>query len=413
MSDDLESYIHRQATAGENESEGVFTMTPEKALEKLSRFQLPFRGAWILKVVQAAVSSGAELLDAHCAFDTVEMLFQPPSDWSVEQLELAFYQPEKNHPPGLQHFLQALWGVMGEGLEFCVELRGEFFEWKGRVSKGRSLSGERLCMTVRHRGLYGQLLTLISERAYTCPIPFRVDGKRIDVLQNSPRCGWKQETRALFASPVECSLPRWPLPPGSFEATTAGQARVLRCPPSVGCFVLVCAHLKNTPDQSPRWTQARSPSRCYFLLDGVVVEEVAVPVSARSLSLHVFVSAEGIPTDASNLQLRMPQKGQRMLDAVTVATAALDGFQPCLHSFIAGHRPSVAPLGYALGAGGLLLLPLSRFAFLALGAMGWSLAQRKGDKADRERVALAVLLDWKPLRLELEEYLEKVRRPGP
>lgn len=57
---ELENYLRREKNRGTNDSEGKFTLSSEKALAKLAEFQLPFAGAWAIKIIQAIVASGVE-----------------------------------------------------------------------------------------------------------------------------------------------------------------------------------------------------------------------------------------------------------------------------------------------------------------------------------------------------------------
>ncbi|MFA5507094.1 MAG: hypothetical protein WC314_25300 [Vulcanimicrobiota bacterium] len=54
----LESFLNELKASGQSQGQGHFTVAREKALEKLAEFQLPFQGAWIVKVVQAVVAFG-------------------------------------------------------------------------------------------------------------------------------------------------------------------------------------------------------------------------------------------------------------------------------------------------------------------------------------------------------------------
>lgn len=56
----MDSLLDDKRGEGIQDWEGCFTVDREKALEKLSGWQLPFKGAWIVKAVQAIVASGAK-----------------------------------------------------------------------------------------------------------------------------------------------------------------------------------------------------------------------------------------------------------------------------------------------------------------------------------------------------------------
>lgn len=51
---------------GREESSGVFSLAPEKALEKFKGFRFPKDDFYILKVIQSAVAAGAQTIEASC-----------------------------------------------------------------------------------------------------------------------------------------------------------------------------------------------------------------------------------------------------------------------------------------------------------------------------------------------------------
>lgn len=61
--DPLQNWLHSVGSQGALESEGDFSIAQDKAWEKLGAFQLPFTGAWVLKLVQAAVAGEATSID--------------------------------------------------------------------------------------------------------------------------------------------------------------------------------------------------------------------------------------------------------------------------------------------------------------------------------------------------------------
>ncbi|MCW5871526.1 MAG: hypothetical protein KIS61_30010, partial [Candidatus Eremiobacteraeota bacterium] len=59
---ELEEFLRAQVDEGAKDSSGQFTLSREKALEKLAAYQLQGGHAWVLKIVQAVVASGASQL---------------------------------------------------------------------------------------------------------------------------------------------------------------------------------------------------------------------------------------------------------------------------------------------------------------------------------------------------------------
>ncbi len=56
--DHLEGYLADQAAEGRHDGSSEVTISVESALRKMAVSQLPFPEAWILKIIQAVVSSG-------------------------------------------------------------------------------------------------------------------------------------------------------------------------------------------------------------------------------------------------------------------------------------------------------------------------------------------------------------------
>lgn len=74
---ELERFLQEQVAQGVVDSSGSFSLSRAKALEKLAAFQLPRQTMWILKLVQAAVTSGAESLTIQQTSTDTELYFSP------------------------------------------------------------------------------------------------------------------------------------------------------------------------------------------------------------------------------------------------------------------------------------------------------------------------------------------------
>ena len=198
---ELDRYLDSQFGEATLDSSGYFTVDRQKALEKLAQFQLPSEHHWALKVVQAAVAFGAPGLEVKLSLSTSEFLFA--YGCALEELEEAFYHPEPGPSRALNHLKSALWSVGYGGLrpfQYCPANSGQSLVWTGerfqRVTCQLS-SQARLTVSQRTRqqdqhSLFllreieaaqanRQLSLVLSQWAYTCPIPLKVDGHRRDV----------------------------------------------------------------------------------------------------------------------------------------------------------------------------------------------------------------------------------------
>ena len=82
----LDSYLVEAQQAGAVEGSGHFTYDPQKALQKISKFSLPEPGLWIVKIVQAAVASGAPRFSCIFQRKRVHLNFSNTSNWTASEL---------------------------------------------------------------------------------------------------------------------------------------------------------------------------------------------------------------------------------------------------------------------------------------------------------------------------------------
>ena len=90
--DELEAYLVEHTDEGELDSSGEFTMDRDKALAKLSQFQLPGDHHWALKLVQAVVAGGALALEIRLTLTGSQFSFDDL--WTLDELEAAFYDTD-------------------------------------------------------------------------------------------------------------------------------------------------------------------------------------------------------------------------------------------------------------------------------------------------------------------------------
>lgn len=84
---------------GQLDSSGGFTIDRQRALAKIQSSSLSQPDFWILKIVQAAVASGAESLAVRTGRGRIEVAFQTGEDWTAAELEAAFFNPSRK--PGV------------------------------------------------------------------------------------------------------------------------------------------------------------------------------------------------------------------------------------------------------------------------------------------------------------------------
>ncbi|MFN8610255.1 MAG: hypothetical protein U0931_22150 [Vulcanimicrobiota bacterium] len=105
-----------QMQEGELDSSGQFTLDWSKALEKLGRYQHEAPGFWVVKLLQAAVASGARLLNIKQGARTTSLSFRP--HLSASKIVTALQSLEPSPITALAHMQTGV-----QALSFLPECR--------------------------------------------------------------------------------------------------------------------------------------------------------------------------------------------------------------------------------------------------------------------------------------------------
>jgi hypothetical protein len=423
----LESFLNTHRADGELlEQEGSFTLAREKALHKLAGFRLPYQGAWAAKIVQCAVLvSNQSGIRVQQTMREIRFGFDCPSNWTLEQLESAFFTPEPGEDPAVNHLMSALWTVgVGNKRGFLLtlpELR-EALLWDGAVLHRLPLDEPIGCsLTVSHRpsdhsirdwvndpGLSRRLnvevATVLSERCYSCPVPLLLDGRRLDGFQLCPTHGWRGGSFPFFLSFLDEAEGTVRIPPGTFENLRAAEKKDAVSP---GLHVMSVEALKNLQKKSDcpgvmmlaahaskalsrrysKWETRKAPSVCYWVRDGVVVDSDIIDVPNSACSVALFLDADDLRTDISGLALVADTakasrlvKGSRLVKS-RLSKVADTVFKPVVSE--AGKQGKI--VGGALlllGTGLLFASPVHGFACMGAGV----LTMQTGGKEEKELV---------------------------
>ena len=317
---ELDQYLDSQSWEAALDSSGHFTIDRQKALEKLAQFQLPGEHHWALKVVQAAVAFGSAELEISLTLSFSQFLFS--EGCTLDELEEAFFQPEPGPSRGLNHFKTALWSVGYGGLrpfQYCPAHSTESLVWTGERFQRVACRAARVdCLTVSQRtrqqdqrSLFllreieaaqanQQLSEVLVQGAYACPIPLRLGGKRLDVLQHCPQASLSDNVFPLGLVSAQGDFPKLAVPGASrhFQRVTP---KGLPLPNYAltedfllpGCFALVTGQMH---------ADVEATCSLLWVLDGVVVAHEALAHRAE-VSAAVLVSAEGLATDLTGFTL--------------------------------------------------------------------------------------------------------------
>ena len=209
----------------------------------MAAFQLPFQGAWILKIVQAAVAGGAsDCIDIRLKPLEAEICFDLAESWSYQEIEASLLAPQPDSRPSYQHLVLGLRGVaFHERRAFCLQLpeQDEALVWNGenmlrQAVKRRSWN---CLLEVSHSGLeecegefFSRLLNpkarsenaaltqVLHKRCFLCPVPLKLAQTRLDSFLRNPTHGL-----STYSFPYEVShhdspnLPAWKLPRSTLE----------------------------------------------------------------------------------------------------------------------------------------------------------------------------------------------------
>ncbi len=346
---DLEQFLGEQASVGRLESEGVFTLAESAALKKLANFQLPRASAWILKVLQAAVASGAESLMVVTNSKATRFVFEPKVPLSLEELRVALLEVEHRASRPLTHLATGLRAVgFGDSRPFTLVLDGAgertLFAWDGDqlVSESRELpggapsalhlavsfpaedAGRALGGLVRGAGRASAEFDELSYRGQASPIRLTFDGRRLDTMLGAPPEPEDHYTSLLSLnwwdpdrSPN--SLNELSVPPGlrrkqrewrlSDRFTAHGAFTLVGDPSLTRCRGLAKLNYHYYLPQAAEHGTATfkpipRPSLCHFLIDGAIASSGLLAGAPSPVSCELFLDATDLPTDLTGLSPR-------------------------------------------------------------------------------------------------------------
>ena len=159
----IESFIEQARSLGAQDSEGVFTISREQAIRKLAQLQLPGAQSWVLKLLQAAVSSGAQNFTAEAERHISYFSYDPTELFEIDELVKALTEPEADIGRSLRHLATGLRAVgFGDNrsFTFAFEQGNQCFllGWNGArlakkiVSVSQPSGGPLIRLGVAHPG---------------------------------------------------------------------------------------------------------------------------------------------------------------------------------------------------------------------------------------------------------------------
>lgn len=348
---ELESFLREQQRDGLKKTQSEFTIAREKALEKLAESQLPFEGAWALKVIQFAVASNsATSIKVQISRRQTQFWIEGRFFVTTALIERALFEPETTHAPGLEHLISAI-RVVGfrDKLGFWLEMGGESnaLSWNGAELARKPAHTRRpgLVLVVTNTsvldegGFFGlkvhskanerraTLTNIISTRAYTCPVPLILDGRRVDALEFDPTHGYSPTSQLMMMGFLDQqSVPPLRVPRATVERQFTNltpvheNLKLLKdeaqddslIEDEASAVYLIAAHVNR--DSAGSWEEAAEKSVCKWVAHGVVIQSTELGVTEEFCSGCIFLNADDLPTDLSGFSLSRSKEARRRLN---------------------------------------------------------------------------------------------------
>ncbi|MBN9417125.1 hypothetical protein ABS71_15170 [bacterium SCN 62-11] len=294
------------------DSSGVFSLDPEKALEKLATYQFPDPSFWVLKIVQAAVVAGVAGISVRLLRRYTLIEFQP-EEQEFPDLPVLFGRIPREQNRAWQHLKRGLWSLAVQNCTFECGWPGQPRSWtyRNQWSEEAGPAGPNFFLKISPNDTSArwnaELLQVLTSRAFLCPVPLLVDGRPIQGLQRCPQHGLSP-TAFPFYSDLndDPDLAELPLPESTFQSVSQPGAlvpRVHSVPRVWGRISLAClvsAHFRAT---ATGWKPLPTPSMIYWISDGVVVDREEMDLTPGIVSCSAYISASGLPLDLSSFRL--------------------------------------------------------------------------------------------------------------
>ena len=341
-------WIKGQERAGVTDSSGVFTLDRRKAFARMGASALPFEYAWVLKVVQTAVSQASDLRVTQSRTESAFRWSAPP--WSHAELELALLeeQPENR---SLRHFADGIRALANLRLPFSLSYpTGEVALWTGEgfeLSQAAERAGNELSLAVSHLKV-GETNTLLSlepgmakaravsiataltRHAHWASTRVTLDNRVVSNIVNDPGFGASREVYPLYFLPVSplSSLPSWVfhakfskqelLPPVTLTGKDSNLRQDIRAGGVPVSAVAMISGIIRVDGQGLAISirSVLRQSELVWVTDGVEVLREKLEIPPLPTPLMVACSAEGLETDLSGMVPRDTEERRRRRDRV-------------------------------------------------------------------------------------------------
>jgi hypothetical protein len=315
LSEDIKNFLSQKRAGGNFDSQGTFTLDQSAIARRLAEYGLGTQANCLLRLVQIALSGGAQKVTVVFGIETVEI-----SLWSWGSESALIHKVDRP-------LFILLSGCLHSGFHQVLVSSGRRRWTLDKTFKVQKARGSfRNGATFLFKGPYAQDIRLeMSRRLQGCPAPVYLALERINRTRSSGRMLLELEVQSRVASYADSlwvqkeeehrkSSNWWSLVEDSatryidLEDGILTENRL-----STRWQTLLYAKRNGFDDDDAEGTgplktiallhvplKARSPETLYFVKHGVVVGAVEAQIAP---TLGGFVSAAGLDTDLSGLKL--------------------------------------------------------------------------------------------------------------
>ena len=359
-----------------------------ESLRDTLNFELPYPGAWAVRIVQAGVAAGLQQdIEVFIDPDKIRFVFMPPEDWTAHTLEQALSDPGLTGNLSLDYLVTALRFVsLKENSGFRLYFgNGSILEWKDakfQIREGQRTDWGRIKLAVFQSGAAcedgpnskacvrrnAEVHKALCSRCFVCPNPLRLDGRKIDDLFSGVR-EISRDMRAGSGAPiaagiVEADMPSWPIPSQTFVSKLNHNESDIdnfeyrgNAPQETADLAFHLEAIGNTGVGNKSRLLKSTPT-LFWIDHGAIVHHEKLDLPEFSLSLSIFCSAEGL--DPNPLDFVLPESAdreKRKLTAVKSLSKPLSEIDTDLGQAIHPTKKLGKFTGPKIIAGGVLLAP--------------------------------------------------------
>lgn len=319
---DLDRYLDQQRSDGVQCSEGAFSLSAQKALEKYAKYQFEIPGLWLVKIVQCGVASDAEKIKISLSRQTLQITLPVSIGLTAEELWEAVISGH-NLTPAQEHLvtgIRALYGQHEDLAWVCtapnqttlLSMRsGRLEQRELDISSGRNefqLIVERNNSGV---GLGKWLKTSVDELyavrrlCWLSPVPIELDGRP---LQNGTDPGMQTVARWEVGRGSEQNLRVFRDPGKAYRISDTQSVSYFAVSPQKFAphFQRWCGTDRGFATAGALITmevQDALESRIRYVYHGAIVEGPKFHVSLRDgLALRVYVPVGQLKVDLSQFR---------------------------------------------------------------------------------------------------------------